>query len=387
MDEHDGLFGKQRHKFVFEEQPGVPAKIMAMGIGGVGTRSINRMVKEKIPGLEFVAIDTDIRELRYSQASIKLEIGRNITQGSGCGGNPRLGRDIALEETERILDLLKGYDMVFVIGGEGGGTFTGAAPIFTSLAAEIGALAIAMATMPFSLQGMTRKKHAETGIRELKEAADALIAVLNEDLHRALGDDVLLEDSFSFAENIFCSTVRDFAGIVAKPGILNLELSDLRAIMQQRGAILIGTGLAEGANRAAEAAQRAVTNPLLEDMPITEAKAVLMNVTGSKQSLRLHEAKSAARVIEEQANLEDLVIGAMYDESLEDRLKVTVIASGALRKPLEQRDDFKLHITPADNVVTLEESDHWNSASSLKDKINWDELDRPSFHRRQNSSQ
>jgi cell division protein FtsZ len=345
------------------------------------------MVKEQITGLDFVAIDTDIRELRYSQASIKLEIGRNITRDSGCGGNPRLGREIALEETERMLELLKGYDMVFVIGGEGGGTFTGAAPIFAGLAAEIGALSIAMATMPFSLQGMTRNKQAETGIRELKQAADALIAVYNEDLHRALDDDVLLEDSFSLAENIFCSTVRDFAAIVAKPGILNLELSDLRAIMQQRGVILIGTGLAEGANRAAEAAQRAVANPLLEDMPITEAKAVLMNVAGSKQSLRLHEAKSAANVIEEQASLEDMVIGTMYDESLEDRLKVTVIASGALRKPSEQRDDFNLRIAPADNVVTLEESDRWDRTSGPQNKINWDELDRPAFHRRQNSSQ
>ncbi len=386
MDEQDGLFGKGKHKFVFEEQPGVPAKIMAMGIGGVGIRTINRMVEAKIPGMDFVAVDTDIRELRYSQASIKLEIGRNITQGSGCGGNPTLGRKIALEETERMLDLLKGYDMVFVIGGEGGGTFTGIAPIFTGLAAEIGALTIAMSTMPFSLQGMTRKKNAETGIRELKEAADALITILNEDLHRALDDDVLLEDSFSFAENIFCSTVRDFAEIVTKPAILNLELSDLRAIMQQRDAILIGIGIAEGANRAAEAAQRAVTNPLLEDKPITEAKAVLMNVTGSKQSLRLHEAKSAARVIEEQANLEDMVIGAMYDESMQDRLKVIMIASGPLRNTAEKLGNLELHIAATDNVVTLEESDHWDSASGLKNNTNWDELDRPAFRRRQSSS-
>jgi len=387
MDEQTGLFEKRRDTFAFEEQPGVPAKIMAIGIGGIGVKAINRMVEAKIQDVELVAVDTDIRELRRSQASIKLEIGTNITKGLGCSGNPQLGRMVALEEAECILDLLKGHDMIFVIGGEGGGTFTGAAPILTGIASEIGTLAIAMATMPFSLQGVTRRKYAEIGIQELKEAADALIVVSNDDLQSTLDDDVLLKDSFSFAEDIFCGAVRDLAEIIIKPGIPNLELSDVRAIMQQSGVIVIGTGIAEGPNRATEAAQRAITNPMLEEMPITEAKSVLMNVTGSRQSLRLYEVKSAARVIEEQANLDDMVIGAMYDDSMDNRLKVTVIASNLIRDISEQSENFGLHIGTTPNIAAIEEPVQWNGSSNFKNKTNWEELDRPAFKRRQSSSQ
>jgi cell division protein FtsZ len=382
MDEQAGLFEKKKSAFTFDEQLQVPAKIVAMGIGGIGLKSINRMVEAKIPGVELMAIDSNVRVLRKSRASIKLEIGTRSTKGSGCSGNPKLGRKIALEEAERMLDLLKGCDMVFLIGGEGGGTFTGAAPIFSGLASEIGAITIAMATMPLSLQGLTRRKHAETGIQELKEAADALIAISNEDLYGTLDEDVLLEDSFSFAEDTFCSAVRDLTEIITKPGILNLELSDVRTIMQERRVRVIGTGVAEGPNRAPEAVQHAITNPLLGDMPINEVKSVLMNVTGSRQSLRLHEAKSAAKLLEELANLEDMVIGAMYDDSMEDRLKVTLIASGPFRDASEQQHNLELVIGTRDDVMAMEQSAQWDGSSGNRNKTNWEELDRPAFRRR-----
>ncbi len=382
MDGQSGLFPNNGNTFAFDERPQVPAKIVVLGLGGIGIKSINRLVEAQIPGVEFIAVDTDKRELRNSRASIKLEIGMNIATGSGCGGDPKLGRKIVLEEAERILDLFKGLDMIFILGGEGGGTFTGGAPIFAGLAAEIGALSIAMATMPFSLQGLTRRQYAETGFQELKEAADVLIAVSNEHLYGILDKDVLLEDSFSFAERVFCDAIRDLAELITKPGILRLELSDVRAIMQQRRVNLIGMGIAEGPNRASDAVQSAIANPLLKDMPITQAKSVLINVSSSRQSLRLHEAKSAAKAIEEQASLEDMVIGAMYDDSMGDRLKVTVIASGPIRNTSEQFDHFGLRIGTTGSALTMEQSPRWDGSSSSKNKTNWEELDRPAFRRR-----
>jgi cell division protein FtsZ len=382
MDEQTRLFEKKKSSFTFDEQLQAPAKIVAMGIGGIGLKSVNHMVEAKIPGVELIALDTDIRELRRSKASIKLELGTSSTKGSGCNGNPKLGRKIALEEAERMLDLLKGCDMVFLIGGEGGGTFTGAAPIFTGLASEIGAIAIAMATMPLSLQGLTRIKQAEIGIRELKEAADAVIAISNEDLYCTLDEDVLLEDTFSFVEETFSCAVRDLTEIITRPGVLNLELSDVRTIMQKRRINLIGTGIAEGPNRASEAVQHAITNPLLGDIAINEVKSVLMNVTGSRQSLRLHETKSAAKALEELANFEDMIIGAAYDDSMEDRLKVTLIASGPFRDASEQSDNLELRIGTRDNVVAIEQSAQWDGSSGSRNKTNWEELDRPAFRRR-----
>lgn len=382
MDEQGGLFVKKSNAFTIDEPAKVPAKIVAMGIGGIGTKSVRCMAEAGIRDVELIAVDTDIRELKASQAPLKLEIGTNITKGAGCGGDPKLGRKVALEEAERLLDLFKDCDMVFLIGGEGGGIFTGAAPIFTGLASEAGAITVAMATMPLSLQGMARRTHAEVGIRELKEAADAVIAVSNEELYRSLEEDVLLEESFSYAQNIFCRAVRDLAEIIARPGILKLELSDVHAVMRQRSVSLIGTGIAEGSNRATEAAKRAITHPFLEATPIKEAKSVLMNVSGSRRSLRLHDIKSAAKVIEEQANLEDMVIGAMYDDCMEDRLKVTVIASGLMRAASELPDNFELHIGTGNNVVIMGRSDQWKDSSGCSNGTNWEELDRPAFRRR-----
>jgi len=362
MEGQAGLFEKRWDRFTLDEHPDVSARVMAIGIGGVGCKTVRRMAEARIQGVELVAVDTDIQELKESNASIKLEIGVHLTRGQGCCGNPQLGRKAALDEAERILDLIKGFDMIFVVGGQGGGTFTGAAPIFAGLAGEVGALAVAAATMPFSLQGLTCRRYAEVGIQELREAANAVIAVSSEDLHRTLDEDALLGDSVSLTEDLFCRTVRDLAEIVTKPGILKVEFCDLRAVLQNRGVILIGTGISEGPNRAAEAVQRAITNPMLDEMPYTEAKSVLINVAGSRQSLRLYDAKCAARIFEEQASLEDMVIGAIYDDSMGERLKVTVIASGPIRDTAEQ---------PA----------QWNSVS--KSKTDWEELDRPAFRRRQ----
>ncbi|MEJ2082727.1 MAG: cell division protein FtsZ, partial [Acidobacteriota bacterium] len=253
MEGQAGLFGNRRNRFTLEDHPDVTARAIAIGIGGIGCKTVRRMVEARIQGVELAAVDTDIRELRHSNAPITLEIGVPLTQGLGCCGNPQLGRRAALDEVERILDLIKGFDMVFVIGGEGGGTFTGAAPIFAGLACEVGAIAVAAATMPFSLQGLTRRRLAEVGIRELKEAANAVIAVPNEDSHRTPDDGVLRGDTVSHTEDLFCRTVRDLAEIVTKPGILKVEFCDLQAVMQKRKVILIGTGISEGPNRAAEA--------------------------------------------------------------------------------------------------------------------------------------
>jgi cell division protein FtsZ len=305
-----------------------PVKIVVVGVGGAGGNAVNRMIDAGIGGVELIAANTDIQALRESRAPLKLQIGARITGGLGCGGDPELGRQSALEDTERILDLLEDADMVFVTGGLGGGTCTGAAPVIGSLAAEAGALTVAVVTTPFGFLGRKRKKYAEEAVRELKSAVDTLITIPNERLLVTLGEDALLEESFRFADDVLCQAVQGISDIITMPGIINVDFADVRAVMTGKGMAWMGTGIAEGGNRAVEAAQRAISNPLLEAPSARGAKAVLMNITGSRSSLRLREAEAAAASIEEMICLEDMFFGAVYDNTMGDRIKVTVIATG-----------------------------------------------------------
>ncbi len=306
----------------------LPVKIVVFGVGGAGGNAVNRMIDAGIGGVELIAANTDMQALRESRAPFKLQIGARITGGLGCGGDPELGRQSALEDTERVLDLVEDADMVFLTGGLGGGTCTGAAPVIASLAAETGALTVAVVTMPFGFLGRKRKKYAEEAIRELKSAVDTLITIPNERLLVTLGEDALLEESFRFADDVLCQAVQGISDIITMPGIINVDFADVRAVMAGKGMAWMGTGTAEGRNRAVEAAQRAISNPLLEMPSASGAKAVLMNITGSRSSLKLREAEAAAATIEETVCLEDMYFGAVYDNTMEDRIKVTVIATG-----------------------------------------------------------
>jgi cell division protein FtsZ len=321
-------FDERVPKFSFEEDRKPPARIKVIGIGGAGGNAVNRMIQAKIEGVDFIAANTDLQALRSSLAPIKLQIGAKLTNGLGCGAIPERGRQAALEDTERIIELLDGADMVFITCGMGGGTGTGAAPVVASLATELSALTVGVVTKPFLFEGKKRAAHAELGINELKEVVDTLITIPNERLLFAMGAEALLEDSFRYADDVLCQAVQGISDIITMPGVVNVDFADVRTIMAGRGMALMGTGIAEGENRAVEAAQRAIASPLLEETSIRDAKGVLINITASRNSLRLQEVDAAAKIIEDAANPEDTIFGAVYDDTMGDRIKITVIATG-----------------------------------------------------------
>jgi cell division protein FtsZ len=321
-------FDEAAPKFSFDTDRQPPAKIKVVGIGGAGGNAVNRMIQAKIEGVDFIAANTDLQALHNSIAPIKLQIGAKLTGGLGCGAIPERGRQAALEDTERIIEVLDGADMVFITCGMGGGTGTGAAPVIASLGTELSALTVGVVTKPFNFEGKKRQAHADQGIIELKEVVDTLITIPNERLLYAMGADALLEDSFRYADDVLCQAVQGISDIITMPGVVNVDFADVRTIMSGKGMALMGTGVAEGDNRAVEAAQRAIASPLLEETSIRGAKGVLINITATRKSLRLQEVDAAAKIIAEAANPEDTIFGAVYDETMGDRIKITVIATG-----------------------------------------------------------
>ena len=374
-------FEEHTARFSFDEDRQPPARIKVIGLGGAGGNAVNRMIQARIEGVEFIAANTDIQALKHSVAPIKLQIGAKLTNGLGCGAIPERGRQAALEDTERIIELLDGSDMVFITCGMGGGTGTGAAPIVASLATELSALTVGVVTKPFNFEGKKRQLHAEEGIRELKEVVDTLITIPNERLLYAMGAEALLEESFRYADDVLCQAVQGISDIITLPGIVNVDFADVRTIMAGKGMALMGTGIAEGQNRAVEAAQRAISSPLLEETSIKGARGVLINITATRNSLRLHEVDAAAKVIEEVANSEDTIFGAVYDEAMGERIKITVIATGFNQTASERAKGAGEHGRTGNVVplMTTSESakpgDH--QVASLKDS-----LDEPAFRRR-----
>ncbi|MDM7995239.1 MAG: cell division protein FtsZ [Acidobacteriota bacterium] len=374
-------FEEETLKFRFDDDHQPPARIKVLGIGGAGGNAVNRMIQAKIGGVEFIAANTDIQALRSSMAPIKLQIGAKLTNGLGCGAVPEKGRQAALEDTERIIELLDGADMIFVTAGMGGGTGTGAAPIVASLATELGALTVGVVTKPFGFEGKKRTLHAEEGINELKEVVDTLITIPNERLLAAMGPDALLEDSFRYADDVLCQAVQGISDIITMPGIVNVDFADVRTIMSGKGMALMGTGVAEGENRAVEAAQRAISSPLLEETSIRGARGVLINITASRESLRLHEVDAAAKIIEEVAGAEETIFGAVYDEKMGDRIKITVIATGFNQNGSERAKSAGDHMRAVGNVIPLTSSESNKTIDYQLASIR-DNLDEPAFRRR-----
>ncbi len=372
-------FEEHTARFSFDEDRQPPARIKVIGLGGAGGNAVNRMIQAKIEGVEFIAANTDVQALKHSIAPIKLQIGAKLTNGLGCGAIPERGRQAALEDTERIIELLDGSDMVFITCGMGGGTGTGAAPIVASLATELSALTVGVVTKPFNFEGKKRQMHAEEGIRELKEVVDTLITIPNERLLYAMGADALLEESFRYADDVLCQAVQGISDIITMPGIVNVDFADVRTIMAGKGMALMGTGVAEGQNRAVEAAQRAISSPLLEETSIKGAKGVLINITATRESLRLHEVDAAAKVIEEVANPEDTIFGAVYDEAMGDRIKITVIATGFNQTASERARGTVEHSRTGGNVVPLLATPELGKVGTAQLK---DSLDEPAFRRR-----
>ena len=321
-------FEEKPMKISFADDKQSPAKIKVIGIGGAGGNAVNRMIKTNLGGVEFIAANTDIQALRNCSAPIKLQIGAKLTGGLGCGADPEKGRQAALDDTERILELLEGADMVFVTAGMGGGTGTGAAPVIANLATGLGALTVGVVTRPFNFEGRKRIRHADEGITELQKVVDTLITIPNERLLVAMGENALLEDSFLYADDVLCQAVQGISDIIVMPGIVNVDFADVRTIMSCKGMALMGTGSAEGPNRSIEAAKHAISSPLLEETSIRNARGVLINITAARENLRLHEVAAAARIIEEAADAEETIFGAVYDDTMGERIKITVIATG-----------------------------------------------------------
>lgn len=314
-------------KLAFEEKL-LGASIKVVGIGGAGCNAVNRMIESGIEGVDFLAANTDVQALRQSYAPIKLQLGAKLTKGLGAGANPDVGRQAALEDTEKIIELLDDADMVFITAGLGGGTGGGGAPILSSLSAELGALTIAVVTKPFSFEGKKRMQQADQALMELREGADTVITIPNERLLNTVSEKTTLSDAFRIADDILRQAVQGISDLITVPGVINLDFADVKTIMTGMGMALMGTGIAEGDGRAETAARKAINSPLLEDTTIQGARGILINITGNRD-MTLHEVSTASRIVQEAAHPEaNIIFGSVFDEAINEKLKITVIATG-----------------------------------------------------------
>ncbi len=312
----------------FDENKNVAAKVKAIGIGGGGCNAINTMISSRLTAVQFIAANTDAQALAASKAPIKLQLGAKITKGLGAGANPEIGRKAALEDIDMIRDSMRGADMVFITAGLGGGTGTGGAPIIAEVAKEIGALTVAIITKPFLFEGKKRMKQAEEGLINLRMTADTLITIPNQRLLGISGKSMSLLEAFKKADEVLLHAAKGISDLIAFHGLINLDFADVRTIMSEMGMALMGTGSASGDNRAVEAAQKAISSPLLEDISIEGAKGLLINVTGNS-SVTLNEVNEASVLIQKEAHEDaNIIFGAVIDEKMGEEIRVTVIATG-----------------------------------------------------------
>jgi cell division protein FtsZ len=320
-----------------------PAKIKVIGVGGGGCNAVNRMIRAKVEGIEFIAANTDLQALKLCQAPLKLQLGAKLTKGLGAGANPEVGRKAALEDTDKIIEALEGSDMIFITSGLGGGTGSGAAPVVASLASELGALTVAVVTKPFAFEGKRRMLQAEQALQDLIGAVDTVIVIPNERLMETVERGTSFFDAFRIADDILRQAVQGISDIITVPGIINRDFADVKAIMSGQGYAVMGTAVATGSNRAVDAANRAIASPLLEDNSIEGAQGILINICGSP-SLTLHEVHEASSIIQKAAHENaNIIFGAVQDESMKDSVKITVIAAGfkeANKKNVARRPEF-----------------------------------------------
>jgi cell division protein FtsZ len=304
------------------------ANIKVIGIGGGGGNAINRMIEAGIEGVEFIAVNTDLQALTNNKAGMKFQMGSQLTKGLGSGGRPDIGKEAAMEDTERLLEIIEGADMVFLTTGLGGGTGTGATPILANLASELDILAIAIVTLPFEFEGRIRAKQAQEGLSELKGAVDTVISIPNERLLETVNLDTSIQDAFKMADDILRQAVQGISDLITKPGLINLDFADVKSIMKGMGMAFMGTGIASGENRAIDAAHKAISSPLLVDTSIEGAHGVLINITGGKD-ITLLEVSKASELIHSLAHPDaNIIFGTVIDEVLKELVKVTVIATG-----------------------------------------------------------
>jgi cell division protein FtsZ len=304
------------------------ARIKVVGVGGGGGNAINRMVDVGLTGVEFIAANTDEQALDHNKAGVKMQIGHKLTKGLGAGADPNIGRQAALEDTDTIIQTLSGADMIFVTTGLGGGTGTGAAPVIASLASELGALTIAVVTKPFRFEGRKRAVQAEAGLEALRECVDTVITIPNERLISVIDKKTTLTDAFTLADDVLRQAIQGISDLILVPGLINLDFADVKTIMHGMGVAMMGTGVADGDNRAVDAARRAVSSPLLEDSSVNGARGVIINITGGPD-MTLMEVNEASCIIQEASHEDaNIIFGAVVDPTLVGQVKITVIATG-----------------------------------------------------------
>ncbi|KOP79148.1 cell division protein FtsZ [Lysinibacillus sp. NPDC093190] len=312
------------------------AVIKVIGVGGGGNNAVNRMIEHGVQGVDFIAVNTDAQALNLSKAEIKLQIGTKLTRGLGAGANPEVGKKAAEESREQLEEVLRGADMVFVTAGMGGGTGTGAAPVIAQIARDLGALTVGVVTRPFTFEGRKRQTQAIGGIGGMKESVDTLIVIPNDKLLQIVDKSTPMLEAFREADNVLRQGVQGISDLIATPGLINLDFADVKTIMSNKGSALMGIGIATGENRAAEAAKKAISSPLLESS-IDGAKGVLMNITGGS-NLSLFEVQEAADIVASASDEEvNMIFGSVINENLKDEIIVTVIATGFSEEALQQQ--------------------------------------------------
>lgn len=361
-----------------DEPPSYGARIKVIGIGGGGGNAVNHMIDAQIEGVEFLVANTDLQALKRSHASVKLQIGAKLTKGLGAGANPEIGRDAALEDTEKIIEALEGADMVFVTVGLGGGTGTGAAPIIASLAAELDALTVAVVTKPFPFEGRHRLRQSEAGLEELRSVVDTLITIPNSRLLQAADRNMSLGDAFKMADDVLRQAVQGISDLITTPGFINVDFADVRAIMKGMGIALMGTGTGAGENRAMDATQRAISSPLLEEASINGARGVLVNITGGAD-LTLREVDEAMNVIHDSADPDaNIIFGTVQDERLQNEMKITVIATGFEHHKAEKVQPIRPTAIPGGAVTNNSQPVRPSSPPPMREE----DFDVPTFIRR-----
>ena len=314
--------------FDFADQSRQVARIRVVGVGGAGGNAVNRMIADQLNGVDFIAMNTDLQALEQNHASCRIQIGKNLTKGLGAGGNPEIGRKGIEENKDIVIETLSETDMVLITCGMGGGTGTGAAPVVAEISRDLGALTVGIVTKPFVFEGNKRMEKAEAGIRELKENVDTLIVVPNQKLVSLVPKNMPLEDAFRVADEILLHATKGISDVINVPGLINLDFADVKTVMSQMGDALMGSGMATGEGRAKEAAEKAITSPLIDDISINGALGVLVNITGGKD-LSLNDINEATSIIYEEAGSNaNIIFGAVIDPSMNGDVRVTVIATG-----------------------------------------------------------
>jgi cell division protein FtsZ len=371
------------------------AVIKVIGVGGGGGNALEHMVVNEIEGVDFICANTDAQALRKSSATTQLQLGTDITKGLGAGANPDIGRQAALEDRERITEVISGADMIFITAGMGGGTGTGAAPVVAQVAKEMGILTVAVVTKPFPFEGTKRLKIASQGLDELSQHVDSLITIPNEKLLAVLGKDMSLLDAFKAANDVLLGAVQGIAELITREGMINVDFADVRTVMSEMGMAMMGTGKASGPNRAVEAAQHAVSSPLLEDVDLAGARGVLVNITAGLD-MTIGEFEAVGNTVKEFASDDaTVVVGTVIDPEMTDELRVTVVATGlgaeklakidmAAELELPQMEIVKKHVDidyDKPTVLRNEEQAQKKQVVNVDNKMDY--LDVPAFLRRQ----